>query len=232
MTITQMHTKFDFLFDKMATFSAPELSPADKDLILNIAQDDLIESLTKKGVEKNQEYTDYLKNIIVPYFSTSFFTDGFSKPNGVYVQLPSDYRTSVLEYVDIEYLNCKNVLTSKKTQIKPITRDYYNITQKDPFNSPWKEEVHRIAVGLKQDDPRNPYRESFELISPNTITKYYLDYIKNPRAMNFSALTDCELGEKAQNKIIELGVFNSIKILKPELLEADVLHQKTKTEYI
>lgn len=226
MTNQELIYQFKLDYDKIDSFSAPELSPQEIDSYLNKGMYELIEDCESRGLESNSKITDYCKNIILPY-STSTFIAG-TKPNSYLVLLPDDYRTSLLEELVISYLDCNGDIITERQPVTPISRDYYNTTTKDPFSSPWKEESYRISGELLRGNER------FELllgvnISPVT---YYLDYLRNPLPIDSTINQTCELGEKAQLKIIEIAVKLAKKALQPNLLEAEIVNQKTKQQFI
>lgn len=107
--ISSMHTKFRISFDSMDTYSAPEYTPEDIDILLNESQDELITPLlTREGYESNQTSTDYLANLIKTADITSFAYPA-SKPYGYYISLPSDYRKMLLEEAQVKIPDCHPV---------------------------------------------------------------------------------------------------------------------------
>ena len=67
MTIQQIHDRFLHFYDKQSNFSAPEITAEEIDIYLNRAQSDFIDDIIARGSEKNNEYSDRLKNLIIPY---------------------------------------------------------------------------------------------------------------------------------------------------------------------
>ncbi len=228
MLISEMHDQFLQYLDKQSNFSAPEVTPEEIDIYFNTVQHQFIELLIEEGIEKNQEYLDYVKNIILPYTTTPLSNTPTNKPNGQYVDLPTQYRTSLLEEVTIAYLDCNNVSKTDRIPVIPMTRDEYNKAIKNPFKTPWKEEILRIVSSGNK----------FELIGfPGcTITKYFIDYIKEPDLMRYgtqysTVTTDiqCELNEAAQIKIIEMAVKKALKTLGDERIGLEKLEKIIKT---
>ena len=222
MTVDQMHFRFKLRFDKIDSFSLPEYSPEEIDELLNMAQQFLIVQVTKDGIEKTEENMDYLKNVTRAFKSTTFISNSSNKPNGVYVNLPSDYRTALLEEADVSYIGCGGSTTSYRATVIPTTRDRYNRVIKDPFNKPDEKNILRLVSENVSG------AESFELVSSDgcTITSYYLDYIREPRRIQHGTQyatptsdVDCELSEKAQEKVIEIAVdlaMDSLKLTAPQ----------------
>jgi hypothetical protein len=240
MTIAEMHTKFRIGYDKIDSFSAPEYVPEAIDVILNEAQDDFINDITNLGIESNQTYTDYLANLVTSV-TISTFSIG-TKPNGVFVNLPTDYRKAILEEVSLTYLNCNNQSTSIRIPVKPETRDRYSRVIANPFKDPSKEYIIR----LEYKKATSTGSQIYELISStgNTISDYYLDYLKNPIKMQygtayapsspgFNANVDCELSIEAQNKIVEKAIVKALKIIgdqKQQEFKKEELFNTVKTD--
>jgi hypothetical protein len=211
MPISEMHTEFKHLYDKESNFSAPEITPEAIDIYLNSAQSDLINTLVKEGIEKNQDWADMLKNITLTH-TTVPYTNINNKPNGVFVDLPVNYRLALLERVTVTYTGCNNQQTTAYASVKPITRDTYNKIISDPFGKPWKEEVLRLVDS----------GDKFELIGDSslTVTIYYLDYIKEPVQMQYGTQyatpvsdVDCELDLKAAEVILDIAVKKALQTI-------------------
>lgn len=237
MTVSELHTRFKIKFDKIDSFNSPELSPEQIDEMLNIAQEELINMIGRKGFEKDQDYMDYVNNITIPYSTTNFTTTSLNKPNGVFIDLPSDYRTCLLEYVDITYTDCNNTTQTKTVEVKPISRDRYNTIVRDPFNKPGKHTVQNKVVRLSSSVKQRGVNDTFELIpgSDLTITKYYIDYIRQPQKIKYgtayatpSTDVNCELSIKAQEKIVDLAVDEALKILG--LTERYTINKQEETQ--
>lgn len=224
MTVDQMHFRFKLRFDKIDSFSLPEYSPEEIDELLNMAQQFLIVQITKDGIEKNEENMDYLMNITKSYRATTYYINANNKLNGVFVYLPADYRTALLEMADLSYIGCGgNPETYLRATVIPTTRDRYNKIILDPFNKPDRKNIIRLVSEPLNGTP------TFELVSSDgcTMDAYYLDYIKEPERIQFgtkyatTGLSDisCELSEKAQEKIIEIAVnlaMDSLKLASPQ----------------
>lgn len=224
--INEVHEQFLHWVDKQSNYSAPEITPEEIDLYLNNAVLDLIELATKEGLEKNQLYLDYLKNLTNPY-SSSTFTNG-TKPEGKIVSLPSDYNVSLLEEALISYKDCNNVFISKRVPVVPKTRDEYNKAIQNPFDGSWKEELIRLVSN----------NNSFELIgfTDCVIVTYYLDYIKTPVKMKYgtqyepvSTDVNSELDDKAVTKIIEMAVKKFLKTLGDPRIQLEQINKQIKT---
>ena len=101
-----MHKKFRVYFDKIDSFSAAEYTPEAIDIILNKAQDIVLEELINTGLEKTQTFSDYLSSIIVKRTINTFSTDSESEVNGKYINIPSDYRKFLMDRVVLKVPDC------------------------------------------------------------------------------------------------------------------------------
>lgn len=106
MSIQEMHKKFRVYFDKIDSFSAAEYTPEAIDIILNKAQDIVLEELINTGLEKTQTFSDYLSSIIVKRTINTFSTDSESEVNGKYINIPSDYRKFLMDRVVLKVPDC------------------------------------------------------------------------------------------------------------------------------
>jgi len=209
--VGEMHTTFLHLFDKQSNYTAPEVTPEEVDVYLNLAQVKLMDYFTEEGIEKNQNWADMTKNITKSYIYTPF-TNTTNKPNGYYVELPEDYRLALLETADITYPGCSNVPTTTRAAVIPITRDMYNKIIMNPFGKPWKEEILRLV----SDSNR------FELIATSgiTVSQYYLDYLAQPPKIVYGSQystpvpdVDCVLEKKAAEQVIYMAVNLALQTL-------------------
>jgi hypothetical protein len=226
LSIQEIHEQFLHWFDKQANFSSPEVTPEEIDIYLNNAQYQFLKILTEQGLEKSQEWLDYTKNITKSYLTTPY-SDATNKPNGVYVDLPADYRLVLLEEAQITYTAC-DVEKSARVAVYHTTRDEYIKVMNNPFKKPWKEDVVRLTTEGNK----------FEIIgySGATITNYYMDYLKEPQRIQYGSqyanvLADqtCELDSKAATKVIEIAVELALKTLNDQRLGLEQLDKLVKT---
>lgn len=231
LPVQQMHEQFLHWYDKQSNFSAPEVTPEEVDIYLNNAQYQFMKILTEQGLEKSQEWLDYLKNITTAYSVAPQPAVASNKPNGQYVALPSavglEYRLALLEEADVTFMNC-GVSTVARVPVIPVTRDEYNKIVNNPFKKPWKEEIIRLVSD----------NDNFELITfpGSTINTYYLDYLREPTKITYGSQysvpvpdVDCELESKAATKIIEIAVELALKTMNDPRLNLEQLDKLVKT---
>ncbi len=244
MLISEMHQLYKILMNKMDTLNYPNFEPEEIDVILNNEMFKLIEqraygnNYKKLSVEETQKRVDDLRNITVDYSVSPLATLTANKPNGVFVNLPSDYRHALEEDCLVWYTDCNGVgytqylaqvaaavaagnppprpslSPSKRTPVMPITHDRYNKIIRDPFNNANDDLVLRL-----------PYQEvngvdSLELLTDSTYTiiTYYLRYLRTPISMRYGTTystptTDvqCELAEHLHREIVEAAVRNTLE---------------------
>lgn len=221
MTVAEWHTEFKIGLDKVDSLAAPNFLPEEIDIFFNNAQEQFIEqrsgknNFKREGLEETQKRVDDLKNIIANYDTITFTTNNFNKPNGVFIDLPSDYRHAIEEEVTISYTDCNGATATGRPDVTPTTHDRYNrIVKKDPFNKPDKTEVYRLGFGVQNGN------ETFELIAgaDETITQYYLRYLKEPVSIRYGTAysspttdVDCELSNHTHREIIALAVKNALE---------------------
>jgi hypothetical protein len=209
--VGEMHTTFLHLLDKQSNYTAPEITPEEVDIYLNLAQVKLMDYFTEEGVEKNQNWADMTKNVTKSYVFTPY-TNSTNKPNGFYINLPSDYRLTLLETATITYPGCAGVPTTNRVTVTPITRDMYNKIVVNPFGKAWKEEILRLVSDANK----------YELIADTgiTVTTYYLDYLAQPPKIEYGSQystpspdVDCVLETKAAEQVIYMGVNMALQTL-------------------
>lgn len=238
MPIAEMHQQFLHWFDKQSNFSAPEVTPEEIDIYLNNAMYFMLEMLTEKGIERNQDWLDYTKNLTISYSVAPSAHQVDNKPNGQFVQLPSDYRLSLLEEADVSHRDCNNIVVTSRVPVVPVTRDEYSKIIWNPFKKPWKEEIIRITNNGNVNTSTATNVGQFEIISFSgaTVSTYYLDYIKNPTPVCYgsqystpTADVSCELDSKAATKVVELAVKLAMKTLGDERVKIEQLNPVLKT---
>lgn len=209
MSIAEMHDQFRIEYDAIDSFSNPEYSPEEIDYFLNSAQDNLLIEAKRAGVESNQTLRDMLSNITNGYQTNAFIVIQINEPNGVFVELPEDYRTALKEAVTISYTDCNGIIDNKRIKVVPSTHDRLNVDIENPFKKPNKfERVISVPYGKLINN-----QQVVELITDGTfsIMTYHLRYIRNPLQMDINNPTDSELNEEAQNWIIKEAAKEAFK---------------------
>lgn len=191
MNVSQTHYEFNVLLDKVDTLSTPNFEPEERDVFLNNAVERYISQRAYgtnpkgEGLEETQKRLDDLKNITSNTNITTFISTSDNKPNGYFVNLPSDYRHAIEEEVTMTYTDCNGQSQSKRISVNPVTHDRYNRVINDPFSKPCEDEIIRLGYGI---DANNNQR--FELITDGNITlnTYHLRYIKEPQKIQYGSV--------------------------------------------
>ena len=95
MTVAEMHTAVDVLFDKEDSLNYPNFGPEHKDFFLNLHQDRFVKhrydgkAARNRGFEETQKRMDDLKNITEGVALVPLATAAVNYPHGRFVTLPS-----------------------------------------------------------------------------------------------------------------------------------------------
>jgi len=181
MLISELHERFRVNLDKIDSFSAPEYTPEHIDILLNQAQDRLIEQVTAKGIESTQTVTDYISKLIVSANINTFSNDQFSETGGYYANLPDNYRKMVKEKLLLAYPNCS---PTKSGNIKPNTRYFVIGGSLTYANNLYTENNTFIStIGYYNYTGTGKAYEAVNntktIVKPVTRDKF-MDYINNP----------------------------------------------------
>jgi hypothetical protein len=219
MTVAQMHTEVKIGVDKVDSFSTANLDPEEIDVFLNNEQGEFIEqraygnNVKETGLEENQKRRDDLREITKNYTSAAFTNTTNNKTNGVFVDLPTDYRHSMQEEAVISFTDCNGNTASKGIPITPVTHDRYNKIIDDPFNKPYDGEAIRLDYE----------GDVYELITDGTyaITSYSLRYLKEPQVIRLGTKyqvqttdVDCELAPHTHREIVAMTVTNILQTIE------------------
>lgn len=220
MTVQEMHDRFKIGLDKVDSLSAPNFIAEEIDIFLNDAQDQFIaqrafrNNFKKEGLEETQKRLDDLKNITANYRASTFTNTIDNKPNGSFVDLPSNYRHAIQEEALVTFNNCADAPEQIVAEVVPISHDRYNRIVRDPWNEPDEEKIYRLGYEV------NSGIETFELVTDTntTIDTYVLRYIRVPITIQLGSEyqtplpdQDCELSEHTHREIIALAVKNALE---------------------
>ncbi len=239
MIVDRMHIEFKELVDKAATLNNPNFQTEQIDLFLSDAQEEFLEqraygiNFKREYLEETQKRVKDLQSITRNANIITFLNNTDNKPNGTFIQLPSDYRHAINEEVQVTYLDCNQVSTQTRIPVEALTHDKYNNTLANPFTRPSINKVYRLPFG------RINSAEYFEVILPvgYTLNTYILRYLKNPAKIDKAQLltpvglagTDQgEMTDESYREIIQLAVRNALGEIGSQLTP-DAL-QKFQTE--
>lgn len=227
MTVNEMHLQFKVGVDKTDSLNSANFTPAEIDIYLSDAQEQFIEqraygnNFKRESVEESQQRVKNLQSIVKNAQITPLAFQVNNKPNGLFVELPTDYRHALEEEVSLTYLDCNGQSQTTRVPVVALSHDKYGKTITNPFSKPNINKVYRLPFG------RFNNAEHFEIISSPgyTINTYYLRYLKNPAKINLAARiippattpyglsqgTDQgELVDEAYREIIRMAVRNAL----------------------
>jgi hypothetical protein len=203
MTRLEMHAEFKLLMDKGDSLDAPSFLETEIDSFLNISQDKFISKRAfgnnprRTTFEEDQKRRDDLRNLIKNGVITpSSYDSALNKPNGLFFELPTDYRHAINEEALTE--------DSHRISVKPVTHDRYNKIIDDPFNKPTLKSVYRLDYS----------GDLHELICESIISEYHLRYIANPPeiAPDIDGVAqDCILADHTHREIVKMAVLEALE---------------------
>ena len=123
MTVAEMHTAINVLFDKEDSLNYPNYQPEHKDFFLNLYQDRFVKNrydgkaARNRGFEQTQKRMDDLKNITEGAALTPLATATVNYPHGRFVTLPSAV-TDLYWFAITE----QALVTRKKCSTQPIAK--------------------------------------------------------------------------------------------------------------
>jgi hypothetical protein len=158
MTLQEMHNEFKLLLDKVDSSSAPIFLEHEINGLLSIAQEKFVSKRAfgnnprRTGFEEDQKRRDDLRTLIRTARPIGAeFDEAFNKPNGIFYALPSDYRHTINE--EVELINTTTRDHGGRVGVTAITHDRYNKIIDDPFNKPSKKKVYRLDYGQLRRPP-------------------------------------------------------------------------------
>lgn len=202
MTISEMHTAFDLELDKINSLQYPSFTSNERDYFLNQSIRKFVKTrysgvnIKREGFEQTQKRTDDLRTL-VREVTVPCTTTGSKKDEGT---------TSIVGYIlttgfsnaaflDPYWLSLGEevLLTIGSTTIRQgvteVTSDEYRFEIDNPYSS------FRLHYGNAKP-LRLFYNNTIEFISDGNyvITSAYIRYIKQPVAVNYTAVTGVTSG--------------------------------------
>lgn len=179
MTTEEFSLEFDILYDNAASKGAPGLDIYDKSVFLTYAQERFIKlhysgfNVTNKAFETSENRRKDLDQLLLPYETNDQIINSSGiDTNSKFYSIPIDTWYIVWERIVIS--SSDNCLNGKMIKVKPITHDEYNNSSINPFRKPSKRKVWRV------DRSKIGSQRVIEIISPFTVSKYMMRYLKKP----------------------------------------------------
>lgn len=178
MTVLELHYDFDIKIDKVDSESSASFNRAEKDWLLNEAQQFIVRRLFK-DFELSQKRIDDLKtlNVVNEIQTPTLLADPAIYEFDL-ADLNETYMFFISGRADITKANCSGTTIAS---LKHIQHDDLNAVLDDPFNNSNEEELV-YNFGRSSDGT-----SSSIYIYPNNVTvnKLYLNYIKQPNRINY-----------------------------------------------
>lgn len=211
-----MHYDFDLKIDKVASSAKPNFSRAEKDWLLNEAQNVIIKQrygLTnphRTGFEGTQKRIDDLKELHIKYPLQPALNPSVLDSETLELRLDAlEYTYWFLTRAEIEIIEEACV---KRASLKPIQNDDINYARKDPFNKSFREEVL-----YNTGKASNGLGSSLYIYPDGLATgQVYVEYVKQPARMSFGGYVyldgvtypqqDCELSDHLHSELVDMAV--------------------------
>lgn len=226
MTVQEMHYAVDQGLQKVASSVYDYFLPEEVDFWLNRAQDRYIKhrlspvaDVKKLGFSKLQKRADDLRMVI-----TVDYTDGVvpdSTIEFVNFDLPVDYMFFINARVEFHTNNCKDAVDTNdptvKRELRLVEQDKAYSHQQNPFAKSSKQ----APMGIIFDDEIRVFQEGEKFI----LKTIYIDYIRQPVAINLSSFIDCELADHTHQEIVDIAVKNIIEAIESPRYQANSIEQ-------
>jgi hypothetical protein len=182
MTITEMHILCDELLDKS---NAPWFNAIQKDLYLNLAQEEYVETRYKDFEVNEKRRKELISLVRRSEFTNTSVVNLTNIPDFYYV-------LSLIAEIN----DCGNLI---KKAVIPVQHDDYAKTQEDPFHKNDNENPGYLEIN---DGTSN----IIEVISEDVPNKLTMVWLKIPRKVNITSLIDSELPSITHKEIVDIAV--------------------------
>jgi hypothetical protein len=218
MTISEMHTAFSLLLDKVNSLQYPNFLPEEIDFFLNQAIRKFVRTRysgmnpKREGFEQSQKRIDDLRTLVrevtIPCGTSGMKPNGYSLVPGFnHSKFDTEpYWLSLGEEVDIFFTPTTSVDATpinKRVGVTGATANDYR----------WKLDDPTGAHILHYDEARPLrlfYNNTIEFITDGNyiVSNAYLRYLKKPAVVNSLSLpiVSCDLAESTHDEIVNLAV--------------------------
>jgi len=237
MTTQQFSDEFDILTSSQAILKefgltqGIELDEYEKSVFLSNAQEEIVrntyEGLTVKGesfeeTEIKRRYLDKLIKQQTVISTVVISSDEKIDTTSVFFELPTD--VMVITNEQLEVSSDDECYNGQRIDIQPIRQDEYLVQKKNPFRVPTMKGRTNHAWRL---DYGNNATRVVEIIAPSQVTpaKYIVRYIRKPKPIILSNLTDLNIDGVTVTQTSELDDILHRQILQLAVVKA--LQSKT-----
>lgn len=208
MTAQEMQYHFELKLNQFNTLDKVFTS-TDIAVFLNLAQDNLINDRYSKKYgdpssffESDEKNRMELGSLIKNHVSTVFVTaDAALHPNGVFLNIPSDYLYSLKEMCVVNYTNCNSDVVTGSAKVQPVRHDEYAMNIDNPFGKPYNKLVWRMDYGAT-----GAKRHELIHAAGQAISSYTLRYLRKPVAIDINNGVDCELHTSLHEEIVDRAI--------------------------
>jgi hypothetical protein len=230
MTIQEMHYQFDLLLDKVSSSQKPNFNVAEKDWILNHAQELFVKqrysgnNYKRTALESTQKRIDDLRTIHVQNVTHTSVVD---LTGGIYEFIINDANVPNYLFMTRGTASVTDLDGCNGTAILKVTQtDDISEVLKDPFRSP---DVSEIPCNYGTS-PTGSGSSLYLYSGTNTINSITISYLRSPVTMSYPGYTyidgstttevGCELPPHTHAEIIDIAVkVASGTIESPEFMQ-------------
>lgn len=226
MTVQEMHYAVDQGLQKVGSSVYDSFLPAEIDFWLNRAQDRFIKQRLhpvsdpkRLGYSKTVKRLDDLRMI-----TTIDYDDGVSPSTTVQFvdfDLPVDYRFLINARVEMHYNGCGDQVS---TSDPLVVRDLRVAEQDKVYSlqgSPFSKSTAENPLGFMYDENIRVFQDGKKFILKNI----YIDYLRIPRQISLSLLSDCELAEHTHQEIVDITVRNMVEAIESPRYQTNTMEQ-------
>ena len=238
MSNEELKNEFNIHYNSIANKSAPSIDNYELSVYFTKAQLEIVknyyDSLSnkkQKGFEGSEKRRIDLKELIKTNLSNTI-VENYSNinVNSKFFKIPNDVFLIIYEKINVKLLNCEKLIDSN---VVPVTHDEFNNNLNNPFKQPNKTKTWRLSVSKINEE------NYVELLNFNTLSNYYIRYIKYPNPIiisdlnidfpeenlkidNLSTKQECQLNVSIHREIIDRAVQLALRDYKPSNLESKI----------
>ena len=212
MTTKEISVEFDILYNNISSGAAPNLNEYEKSVFLTKAQRELVQMYYSgknahyNSFESDEEVRRYLDTLITDHDYQLSNAQSYGRFNWYRVTKPNDVMYVIREMAENASNSCLN---GTLVQVLPIRHEDLNRVLFDPFKRPNSRKI------LRYDNTENG-DVYFNLLSTDTLSKYTLTYLRQPKPIILTNLLS--FGGTAMNP--EYTIDNEYNESAPEIPES------------
>lgn len=226
MTIEEMHQEFLVGVDKSNSLEYPDFLPEEIDIFINKSQDAIVKQRysgnnpKRESVEETQKRMDDLRELIKSVNTTVAYTvNPLAKPNGRFVDLPTDYWFTLQDEITFNYTDCHDQTVSTRVEVVTTTHDRWNKIKNDPFNKPNEKRALKLYYS---NDQVEIILGGSPVVSTDPIT-YHLRYLSRPVPVSYSNGTDCVLSDHLHREIVDYAVNLALENIESQRFKTQIV---------